>query len=84
MPFERGGTKPEGETIFGNGKCELIANFSATMHDGDLSAKGETGSVKGETKSANFWQGKVLAHRQLCEFLARESVNSSPILARQW
>ena len=25
------GTKPEGEKIFGNGKCELIANFSATM-----------------------------------------------------
>ena len=25
----------------------------------DLSVKGETGSVKGETKSANFWQGKV-------------------------
>ena len=23
--------------------------------------KGETGSVKGETKSANFWQGKVQA-----------------------
>ena len=22
---------PEGENIFGNGKCELIANFSATM-----------------------------------------------------
>ena len=48
--------------------------------------KGETGSVKGETKSANFWQRKVktVTHRQVCEFLARESVNSSPILARQW
>ena len=59
VPFERGGTKPEGENIFGNGKCELIANFSA--NHGDLSSKGETstGSVKGETKSANFWQGKV-------------------------
>ena len=31
MQFERGGTKPEGEKIFGNGKCELIANFSTTM-----------------------------------------------------
>ena len=31
VPFERGGTKPEGENFFGNGKCELIANFSATM-----------------------------------------------------
>ena len=29
--FERGGTKPEGEKFFGNGKCELIVNFSATM-----------------------------------------------------
>ena len=34
--------------------------------NGDLSVKGETGSVKGETKSANF--------------LARESVSSSPIV----
>ena len=57
MPFERGGTKPEGEQIFGNGKCELSANFSAT--NGDLSVKEETGSVKGETKSASFGQGKV-------------------------
>ena len=53
-------------------------------HNGDLSVNGETGSVKAETKSANFWQGKVKAHRQLCEYLARESVNSSPILAPQW
>ena len=28
--------------------------ISAPMQYGDLSAKGETGSVKGETKSANF------------------------------
>ena len=28
-------------------------------HHGDLSVKGETGSVKGEAKSANIWQGKV-------------------------
>ena len=31
VPFERRETKPEGEKIFGNGKCELIANFSATI-----------------------------------------------------
>ena len=94
VPFERGGTKPEGEKIFGNGKCELIANFSATIwkrgnkawgrknfwqwkvwthcefqrHHGDLSAKGETGSVKTEGRNEN------------CEFLARESVSSSPIV----
>ena len=59
--------------------------------------KGEIGGVKVEKKSANLWQGKVYTHSQVrffckgkctliakCEFLARESVNSSPILARQW
>ena len=34
--------------------------------------KGETGSVKGETISVNFWQGKVQIYRQIA------------ILARQW
>ena len=34
------------------------------FHRGDLSVKGETGSVKGETISANFWQGKVQIYRQ--------------------
>ena len=56
--------------FFGNGKCELQRH------------NGETGSVKGETKSAIFGKGKVNS-QQLCEFLAWESVNSSPILARQ-
>ena len=64
---ERVGTK---RAIFGNGKCELQRH------------NGETGSVKGETKSAIFGKGKVNS-QQLCEFLAWESVNSSPILARQ-
>ena len=27
--------------------------------------KGEMGSVKGETKSANFWKGKVFTHSQV-------------------
>ena len=36
----------EGE-FFGNGKCEFQRH------------NGETGSVKGETKSAIFWQRKV-------------------------
>ena len=40
------------------------------FHRGYLSVKGETGSVKGETIS--------------CEFLAMESANVSPILARKW
>ena len=34
------------------------------FHRGDLSVKVETGSVKGETTSANFGQGKVQIYRQ--------------------
>ena len=30
--------------------------------------KGETGSVKGETKGAKFWQGKVWTHRNCANF----------------
>ena len=63
MPFERGGTKPEGETIFGNGKCELNATFSATMV---TSPEGRDGKCEGRNET--------------CEFLARESVSSSPIV----
>ena len=33
-------------------------------HRGNVSVKGETGSVKGKTISANFWQGKVQIYRQ--------------------
>ena len=54
-PFERVGTQRA--IFFGNGKCELIENFSAAIWW--PFKKGETGSVKVETKSANFWQGKV-------------------------
>ena len=46
VPFKRGGTKRAKKFLAM--KVELIANFSATM----------VTSVKGETKSANFWQGK--------------------------
>ena len=61
VPFERGGTKPEGEKIFGNGKCELIANFSATV--------------------VTFpWRERREVWNERCEFLARESVSSSPIM----
>ena len=58
--------------IFGKGKCKFIANFSATMVTSlpslvtSSSVKGETGSVKGETICANFWQGK-------CKFIANFS-----------
>ena len=34
------------------------------FHKGKISVKGETGSMKGETISANFWQGKVQIYRQ--------------------
>ena len=57
MPFEREGTKRAKKILAMESACELIAIFSATMVN--LSVKGETGSVKGETRSANFWQGKV-------------------------
>ena len=70
----------EGVQIFGNGKCELIANFSAIMVS---SVKGETGSVKGETKSANLaWES--VSSSPIVRFFGKGSVNSSPILARQW
>ena len=52
-------------------------------HNGDLSVKGETGSVKGETKSANFWQGKCKLIANCANFL-QVKVGSSPILAPQW
>ena len=38
---------------------KVCTHCNFQRHHGDLSVKGETGSVKGETKSANFWQGKV-------------------------
>ena len=71
VPFERGGTKTEGEKIFGNGKCELIANFSATMVTSPRRERREVwrekrkvrifgkGKCKLITNCANFWQGKV-------------------------
>ena len=48
--------------IFWQGKVKTHCEFQC--HNGDHFKKGEMGSVKGETKSADF--------------LARESVNSSP------
>ena len=53
----------EGENIFGNGKCELIANFSATMVTSPWRERREV------------WREK-----RKWEFLARESVSSSPIV----
>ena len=46
-----------GQKLFWQWKVWTRCEFQ--RHNGDLSVKGETGSVKGETKSANFWQEKV-------------------------
>ena len=78
MPFERGGRKPEALNIFCNGKCELIANFSATWP----LREGRDGKCEGRNEKCEFLARESVSW--LCEFLARESVNSSPILARQW
>ena len=82
MPFERGGTKPEGEKYFGNGKCKLIANFSATIVTSPRRERREVWREK--RKVRNFGKGKCELIANCANFLARESVNSSPILARQW
>ena len=55
MPFERGGTKTAKIFL----AMESVNSLRFQRHNGDLSVKGKTGSVKGEMKSANFWQGKV-------------------------
>ena len=61
VPFERGGTKPEGEKNFGNGKYrELIAPPWWPLREGR--------------------DGKCEGRNEKCEFLARESVSSSPIV----
>ena len=57
-------TKPEGEKNFWQLKVWTHCEFQ--RHHGDLSVKGETGSVEGRNEK--------------CEFLARESVSSSPIV----
>ena len=59
------GNKEE-ENNFGNGKCELIANFSATM---------VTSRPLRERRD-----GKCEGRNEKCEFLARKSVSSSPIV----
>ena len=49
----------------------------------DPADRGEMGSVKGETKGANFGKGKCKLIAK-CEFFSRESVNSSQNLVPQW
>ena len=80
VPFERGGTKPEGEKIFGNGKCELIANFSATMV---TSPRRERREVWREKRKVRFF-GKGKCKLIACKFIANFSatmVTSLPSLS---
>ena len=48
-----------GEKILAMESVILWTHCEFQRHNGDFSVKGETGRVKGETKSAKFWQGKV-------------------------
>ena len=64
VPFERGGTKPDGEKIFGNWKCELIANFSATMVTSPRRERREVWREKRKVRI--FGKGK-------CKFIANFS-----------
>ena len=57
MLFERGGTKRAKKFWQLESVISLRISAPQWLPLG-LSVKGETGSVKGETKSANFWQGK--------------------------
>ena len=79
-PLERVGTKRE--NFFCQRKVRTHCEFQRNNGDSRRDV-GEMGSVKGETKSVNFGKGKCKLIAK-CEYLARESVNSSPILARQW
>ena len=72
-PLERVGTKRA--KFLGKGKWELIANFNATMVRWEVLREKRKVRISGKRKC------KLIAK---CEFLARESANSSPILARQW
>ena len=65
VPFERRAREQRGWKNFGNGKCELIANFSATIVT---------------SRSCEGRDGKCEGRNEKCEFLARESVSSSPIV----
>ena len=92
--------------IFGKGKCELIANFSATMvtslpffslslsHRAHLTHNIESASalpismleiekeiLREVARGDKPYLRKSTERNEKCKFLARESVNSSPILA---
>ena len=73
-PFKRESRNKEGE-FFGTGKCELIANFSATM------VRQEVWREKRKVRIFGKGKCKLIAN---CANFGKESVNSSPILARQW
>ena len=81
VPFEWGGTKPEGEKNFGNGKCELIANFSATMVTSPWRERREVWREKRKVRIFGKGKCKLIANcanfgKEKCKFIAN--------LARQW
>ena len=83
MPFERRAGEQRGEKNFGNGKCELIANFSATMVT-SRSREGRDGKCEGRSEKCEFLARESVSSSPIVRILAKESVNLSPILARQW
>ena len=72
----------EGEKFFGNGKCEPIANFSATMVTSQWRERREVWREKRKVRV--FGKGKCKLIANCANFWQRERVSSSPILARQW
>ena len=88
VPFERGGRKPEALNIFGNGKCELIANFSATWP----LREGRDGKCEGGNEKCAFLARKSVSSSPIvrifgkgkCKFIANFSatmVTSLPSLS---
>ena len=67
VPFERGGTKPEGEKTLA---MESVNSLRISAPPWWPLREGRDGKCEGR--------------KEKCKILARESVISSPILARQW
>ena len=69
------------EEIFGNGKCELIAKFSATMVTSPWRERREVWREKRKVRIFGKGKCKLIAN---CANFWQVKVCSSPILARQW
>ena len=80
-PVERKSGNKEGEKLFGNGKCEPIANFSATKVTSQGRERREVWREKRKVRV--FGKGKCKLIANCANFWQRERENSSPILARQ-